>query len=239
MSYAIQGNFASRRSLVVLTFMMSLTLRAQAAGTKVHIIAFGKPTPILFANAAAEQAAKSPPIRARPLLVDGRVRELAIGASHEITDRLFVVQRAFRMNDSLPQEGVAHWLWQRGGWILVDRSTGRISPVRLPEFDSDNSFVVWYRDYAAYCGISDDGKTYAIVAQVGRRKPAVRWQITRSQPEIARESSTSAQCGPAVWQRNPTRVTFDPGASEKRTYLIRGHGVDLLTDDNEEEQASK
>ncbi|HWX93992.1 MAG TPA: hypothetical protein VNY29_15295 [Terriglobales bacterium] len=33
------------------------------------------------------------------------------------------------------------------------------------------STASWYRDYIAYCGVSDDGtKLFAIVAQLGRRK---------------------------------------------------------------------
>ena len=33
----------------------------------------------------------------------------------------------------------------------------------------------WYRDYAAYCGVSDDGKKlFAIVFQIGRRKPVLK-----------------------------------------------------------------
>ena len=56
--------------------------------------------------------------------------------------------------------------------------TGRIAPANLPDFDVTYSEVSWYRDYAAYCGISDDGKQiYAVVAQINRRKPVVKWLI--------------------------------------------------------------
>jgi len=56
--------------------------------------------------------------------------------------------------------------WQRGGWLLVDRVTGRVLPINLPEFDASYSAASWYRDYAAYCGVSDDGKkAYAVVAK--------------------------------------------------------------------------
>ena len=98
--------------------------------------------------------------------------QLWAGAPHEITERLFVVRRAFRVNDTLPGDEAAApgWVWQRGGWLLVDRLTGHISAIALPEFDPYYSVASWYRDYAAYCGVSDDGKKlFAIVFQVGRR----------------------------------------------------------------------
>ena len=56
--------------------------------------------------------------------------------------------------------------------MRVDRISGRVSPINLPEFDAVYSAVNWYRDYAAYCGVSDDGKNvYAVVAQISRRRP--------------------------------------------------------------------
>jgi hypothetical protein len=37
------------------------------------------------------------------------------------------------------------------------------------------SVASWYRDYIAYCGISDDDKKlFAVVFQVGRRKPILK-----------------------------------------------------------------
>lgn len=61
-----------------------------------------------------------------------------------------MVQRVFRLNDSLRQEtGAIHWFWQRGGWLLVDRSTGKVQTDLLPAFDPYSSDVNWFRDYAA------------------------------------------------------------------------------------------
>src|SRR5256885_13700652 len=71
--------------------------------------------------------------------------------------------------------GSPRWQWERGGWLLVDRMTGRISPINLPGFDTFHSTESWFRDYVAYCGVSDDGKkVYAIVAQISRRKPVMK-----------------------------------------------------------------
>jgi len=53
---------------------------------------------------------------------------------------LFVVRRAFRVNDALLAKTrtlrsmALIWQWQRGGWLLVDRLTRRVSQLNLPEF---------------------------------------------------------------------------------------------------------
>ena len=104
----------------------------------------------------------------RALYVDGRARESTVGPSHEITERLFAVPRAFRVNDSLPGDTAAApgWVWQCGGWLLADRVTGHISAIALPEFDPYSSVASWYRDYPADCDVSDDGKKlFAIVSR--------------------------------------------------------------------------
>src|ERR1700693_1056073 len=92
-------------------------------------------------------------LKVRPLFVDTRLKEYTTGTPHELTDRLFVVRRAFRVNDALPSENsnangnanAARWQWQRGGWLLVDRVTGRVSQLNLPEFDPFYSPASWYR----------------------------------------------------------------------------------------------
>jgi hypothetical protein len=95
-------------------------------------------------------------LKIRALVVDGRVKEFVLGAPHEVTDRLFVVRRMFRVHDSLPEDSAPRGQWQRGGWLLVDRLTGRVAPINLPEFDAYYSGASWYRDCVAYCGVADD-----------------------------------------------------------------------------------
>jgi len=108
--------------------------------------------------------------------------------------------------------------------------TGRISAVTLPEFDSYYSAINWYRDYAAYCGVSDDGKkVYAIVAQLGRRKPILK-EALRTEPGDMPDSA----CPAPLWQRQPTRVSFAPAESEPSTFTVRGHTADLVNDEEEE-----
>ncbi len=200
------------------------------AATKVHSVVFGRWIPVQWWSASASPPSTS---RVRPLLVDGRVKEYVVGSPHEITDRLFVVRRAFRMNDALPEESVPRWQWQRGGWLLVDRVTGRVSPASLPSFDPDFSAASWYRDYAAYCGLGDDGKkTYAVVAQLSRRKPVLKKLL----PMVPRDDSPQESICPApLWQRNPVRVSFAPDAGDKQTFAVRGTAVDLVSDAEEED----
>ena len=142
---------------------------------KPHVVSFGKWTTVKWFVGPGQD--KPLDLRIRALYVDRRLKEFTLGTPHDVTDRLIVVRRAFRLNDALPEEStsVPNWRWQRGGWLLVDRITGRASPINLPEFDPFYSKAAWYRDYIAYCGLSDDGKNlYAMVAQLGRRKPILK-----------------------------------------------------------------
>src|SRR5208283_3622401 len=102
---------------------------AAAAGVKVHVITFGKWTSAQWLPATSTEADKPLAMKVRALIVDGRIKEYVLGLPHEVTERLFVVRRAFRVNDSLADESVPRWQWQRGGWLLVDRTTGRVSAI--------------------------------------------------------------------------------------------------------------
>jgi hypothetical protein len=229
-----------------LTFTLILIfVSAVFATSKPHIISFGKWTSVRWSpDAGPSSDAKPLALKVRPLLVDARVKEFTLGPAHDVTDRLFVVRRAFRVNDSLPAESTAgpRWQWQRGGWLLVDRATGRISPINLPEFDVVYAEVSWYRDYAAYCGISDDGKQiYAVVAQINRRRPVVKWLI--GEAKLAADTQQAEipylSCKLPDWQRSPARVTFEANPATKRTYVIGGHSVDLSTAEEDDEEATK
>ena len=69
----------------------------------------------------------------------------------------------------------------------MDRMTGHISAIALPEFDSYYSVASWYRDYVAYSGVSDEGnELYAVVFQVGRRKPVLKNLWARPPKAICR-----------------------------------------------------
>jgi hypothetical protein len=232
---------------IALPLLILIQTNATAA-TKPHVITFGKWTTVLWFPTTAEADDKDKPLtlpltlKVRPLLIDAHIKEFTLGPPHEVTDRLFIVRRAFRVNDSLPQESAQppHWQWQRGGWLLIDRLTGHISPINLPEFDALYSAASWYRDYAAYCGVSEDGKKiFAVVAQISRRKPVLKKPL---EGQTIRENATAdSACPTPAWQRFPSRVTFEPSGATKQTFAIRGHTVDLVieTEEPENEEASK
>lgn len=222
------------RSYFFLALILFVSTSPARAVPKTHVIAFGKVTSVKWLVGPAED--KAVDLKIRPLYVDTRLKEYTLGPVHEVTDRLLVVRRAFRVNDSLPEEAAPpRWHWQRGGWLLVDRVTGKISQIALPEFDAYYSTGSWYRDYIAYCGVSDDGKKlYAIVAQLGRRKPILK----KALGETAEDDMPDSECPAPLWQRQPVRVTFEPDENQKLTYSVRGHVVDIVND-NEEEEASE
>jgi len=126
---------------------------------------------------------------------------------------MFVVRRAYRVNDSLPGEAASQprWLWQRGRWLLVDRNTSRISQIKLPDFDPI-ILMSLYRDYAVYCGVADDGER---VAASFRRSPLANRSAGSSWRSWVANSPnryTSRE-----WQRQPARVTFSPQNGAKIT----------------------
>lgn len=139
-------------------FAAAILLGTASAASKPHVITFGRWTTVkLLSGPNEDQPAE---LKIRPLYVDAAQRAYIVGTPHEISDRLLVVERMLRVNDTLPSESLAtpRWVWLRGGWLVVDRTNGHISPVNLPEFDSDFSVANWYRDYVAYCGVSADGR---------------------------------------------------------------------------------
>ena len=231
--------FALRlRLLLGLLVCAMLPAGAAGAGAKVHVITFGKWTSAQWLPATSTEGDKPQNIKVRALIVDGRTKEYVIGPPHEVTERLFVVRRAFRVNDSLVDESAPRWQWQRGGWLLVDRTTGRVSAINLPEYDAFYSAASWYRDYAAYCGVSDDGKKiFAVVAQLSRRKAVLKKVL--SSDGLPDDAAPDSACPAPVWQRNPARVSFERAGSAKETYAVRGHLVDVVNDVEEEEGESK
>ena len=171
-------------------------------------------------NAANNDDGREQKVRVRPMLIDGRLREFTSGKLHDVTDRLFVVRRVRRVNDSLPGEngGKPRWLWQLDTWLSVDRLTGHVAQLNLPDFDPDVSQASWYRDYAAYCGPSESGDNmYMMVVQLGRRKP------------ILKKPFAGLQCAAPVWERNPRRVTFNVG-TEKSSFVVHARSANPETE---------
>lgn len=167
----------------------------------------------------------------RALMVNGERKEWTTGDAHDVTDRSFVVRRAIRLNDSLPGDKSEQWVWQRGPWLLVDRSTGRTTALKLPDYDPGVSRVVWFRDFAAYCGVTPSGKSlYAVVAQLAARRPALAKKLTAFDPA----DHPIPACAPAEWRRDPMRITFHPADRDAVTYdFVPGSAV-LVEDAGEE-----
>jgi hypothetical protein len=213
-------------------FCTLIFMTATNAAAKVHVITFGKWMSVQW-HAGLGSEDKPVTLKIRALVVDGQVKEYMLGPPHEVTERLFVVRRAFRVNDSLPEDSALRWQWQRGGWLLVDRITGRITALNLPLFDVFYSSASWYRDYVAYCGVGDDGKkTYAIVAQLSRRKPVLKKELSSGPID---DTTPDSACTAPFWQRGPMRVSFEPVGSAKQTFAIRGQVVDVVNDEEEDE----
>jgi hypothetical protein len=111
--------------------------------------------------------------------------------------------------------------------------TAHISQVPLPEFDPYYSSVSWYRDYAAYCGISADARnSYAVVAQLGRRKAIVKKTLGSAKTQDMPDSL----CAAPRWLR-PARVTFEiAGASA--SFDVRGQTAGPAVIDSPDEDDS-
>jgi hypothetical protein len=128
------------------------------------------------------------------------------------------------------------WVWQRGPWLLVDRVTGHITALKLPHYDPGVSQVVWFRDYAAYCGVTASGKSlYAVVAQVAARKPLLAKKLS----SFDAESHPEPVCGPAEWQREPMRISFHPTGKEQVGFEIVPGSAVLVEEAGDEPETSK
>jgi hypothetical protein len=212
-------------SLIVWVFA-AVPARA-AAKPHTVFLGTGKNVPYSSAGDPAGAQAGEKQLRVRPLLVDDKVKEWTTGESHSITDRSFVIRRALRVNDALPGEKTEHWVWQRGPWLMVDRIKGSVTALHLPDYDPSVSSVVWFRDYAAYCGLTASGKQlYAVVAQIAARKPVLAKKLSAWTPG----ENQAPACNSAVWQREPLRVTFQQSGATAVSYDLVGLSAVLVED---------
>ena len=84
----------------------------------------------------------------------------------------------------------------------------------------------------ASCGVSEDGKKlYAVVTQVGRRRPILK----KEAGEAGGADDPDSECPPPVWERAPLRVAFQHGNERKLVFSIRGRVVDVVNDEEAEE----
>lgn len=231
--------------LGALGVVFALSPLSFAAARKPHVVALGAWKKVPYSKAGDPSGAQTgeTSLKIRPLVVDNAVKEWTTGEAHDVTDRSFVVRRALRLNDELPGEKRAsgssggHWVWQRGPWLLVDRITGHLTALKLPDYDPGVSQVSWFRDYAAYCGLTASGKSlYAVVAQLAARKPLISKKLGTFAPTP--EASAEPACSIPDWQREPLRVTFHPAGGDPASFAIVP-GSALLVEDSPDESPAK
>jgi len=242
-------------------FVLLIALLSAPASTygavppkKPRAVLLGSPRSVPYSK-TGDPAGASPDettLKTRALLVDGRVSEWTTGEAHDVTDRSFVVRRALRINDSLPSDKLSekpgdakvvaigppvaplkeHWVWQRGPWLLVDKMTGRVTALKLPDYDPGASQVAWFRDYAAYCGVTATGKNlFAVVAQVGVRKPVLAKKLSAYDPA----QHPWPVCALPEWRREPLHVTFLPAGRDAAAFdLVSGSAALVEAGDGEE-----
>lgn len=241
--------FAFRNAARVLASLFALIPAVLPAATppkKPHVVVLGavRQFPYSKIGDPAGAGPEEKTLRARPLLVDTRLSEWTTGDAHDITDRSFVVRRALRINDALPSDkssrgqSAGGWVWQRGPWLLVDRVSGRVTALKLPDYDPGASQVAWFRDYAAYCGVTTTGKSlYAVVAQVGTRKPV----LSRKLAAYDLENHRWPVCALPQWQRDPLRISFQrTGEQDPVSFDLVGNSAVLVEGgDDDSQPASK
>jgi hypothetical protein len=199
------------RAVVVIAPFLFAVGFALAAAPKVHTVTLGAVRKVPYTQPDATPDTKSDEtstLKVRALFVDERQKEWTTGELHDITDRTFAIRRALRINDSLPTDATARWIWQPGPWITVDRVTEHITALHLPDFDP------WPR---MQCGFVTTQAT-AIVAQLGARRAVVQ-KLIGKWPQT---DHFIPVCQPAQWQRLPMRVTIKPTGGEASTYDVLG-----------------
>lgn len=228
-------------SFAFLLAMLSTLPISEAAPRKPHVISLSGTRKVPYSRVGdpAGAVAGEESLKIRALLLDGVQKEWTTSDVHDVTDRSFVVRRAIRLNDALPGESAtakkqSSWVWQRGPWLLVDRLTGRVTALKLPDYDPGVSQVSWFRDYAAYCGLTASGKSlYAVVAQLSARKPLLSKKLAPfdagSHPDVV--------CAATEWQREPMRVTFHATGKDAVGFDIVPGSAVLVEDGGDEPDA--
>ena len=232
-----------RMAVLAMAAILAVSAAVEAAPRKVHTVVLGAARKVLYSKAGdpAGAATGENELKIRALLVDGVLKEWTTGDAHDVTDRSFVVRRVIRLNDALPSDKPAptdkqgHWVWQRGPWLLVDRATGHVVALKLPDYDPGVSQVSWCRDYGAYCGVTASGKSlYAVVAQVAARKPVLARKLAAFDPE----SHADPVCALAEWQREPLRITFHAAAKDSVSFDVVPGSAVLVEDSGDETEAT-
>jgi hypothetical protein len=110
----------------------------------------------------------------------------------------------------------------------------------LPDYDPGVSQVRWFRDYAAYCGVTASGKSlYAVVAQLAARKPVLATRLAAFDAASRDVNQATPACAAPEWQREPLRVTFHPGGKDAVSYSIVPGSAVLVEDTGDDEEPAQ
>src|ERR1700684_3154635 len=108
-----------RARVLALILILGGAATSSFPASKPRVITFGKPITVKLAIGPTED--KTVDMKIRGLYVDGNLKEFVTGDTHDITDRVFVTRKAFRLNDNLPEDAkTPHWKGQRGSWLKGD-----------------------------------------------------------------------------------------------------------------------
>jgi hypothetical protein len=205
--------------------------RRRIAAEQEHLrsqrVAFGEPLAVsLYLGPTARSEAQ---MEIRPLLLRGSIERFVTGQPHPLDERYFVVRTAYRVEDVAPEDPSGlRWQWARGGWVQVDRRSGRVRDLSLPDFDPYYSEAAWHGDYAAYCGLNKDAdEVLAVVARAGSRRPVLRVRLG----EASGLEAPDSECTQPRWWGTPdgeTRVTFVPRDKSELTYGIHGDTAEFI-----------
>jgi len=210
--------------------LLAASPASPAAPRKSHTVALGATRRVHYSKAGdpAGAAPGEEELKIRALMVDGALKEWTTGDAHDVTDRSFVVRRVIKLNDALPGD-------KAGTWLLVDRVTGHVAALKLPDYDPGVSQVSWFRDYGAYCGVTASGKSlYAVVAQLAARKPLLAKKLSAFEPA----EHPGPACAPPDWQREPLRITFHPASKDAVGFDIVPGSAVLVEEADEAEPAA-
>jgi hypothetical protein len=235
-----------REVLIVITAatLFAVGSGVEAAPPKPHTVVLGAARKVPYSKTGdpAGAATGEDSLKIRALLVDGALKEWTTGDAHDVTDRSFVVRRVIRLNDALPGDkpseksapAASRWVWQRGPWLLVDRVTGHVVALKLPDYDPGVSQVSWFRDYAAYCGVTASGKSlYAVVAQIAARKAV----LAKKLEAFDAENHPDTVCAAPEWQREPLLIMFHPAGRDAVSFDIVPGSAVLVEDTTDEPES--
>jgi hypothetical protein len=209
-------------------------------GPQNRIVPFGEWISAQWPNATGQRTLDR---KVCPLFVDTRLQEYTTGTPHERTDRLFLVQRAFLLNDALPAENAplkrAPIRTPRAGSGSAEAGCSSTNRPRDPSPSSTCPSSIPSIEDKLVSGLR------RLLRGIGKPQEALRdSRLGRSRKPILRKDTgepvgtddPDSECPPAIWERTSMRVTFQPDDKQKLVFSIRSRTVDVVNDAEETEE---